>query len=149
MTPFVTAAAGFLLAVLWFDLMFDVQVLRHRGRSLPEGVVDSISAYYRRVTTEARPMNLLVAAAMVATLAAVVAQIVRDDAPAGAAWSSLGLALLAVGIAAARTVPAARRLGATTDPPEVQGRLARSICRDHLTCVAAVATLLVVQLAFA
>jgi hypothetical protein len=24
MTPFVTAGAGFLLAVLWFDLMFDV-----------------------------------------------------------------------------------------------------------------------------
>jgi hypothetical protein len=29
-TPFVTAGAGFLLAVLWFDLMFDVQVLAHR-----------------------------------------------------------------------------------------------------------------------
>ena len=36
MTPFVTAGAGFLLAVLWFDLMFDVQALPHRGRELPE-----------------------------------------------------------------------------------------------------------------
>ena len=36
MTPFVTAGAGFLLAVLWFDLMFDVQALFHRGRELPE-----------------------------------------------------------------------------------------------------------------
>ena len=27
-SAFVTAGAGFLLAVLWFDLMFDVQVLR-------------------------------------------------------------------------------------------------------------------------
>jgi hypothetical protein len=26
MTEFVTAGAGFLLAVLWFDLIFDVQV---------------------------------------------------------------------------------------------------------------------------
>jgi hypothetical protein len=33
---FVTAGAGFLLAVLWFDLMFDVQALPHRGRELPE-----------------------------------------------------------------------------------------------------------------
>jgi hypothetical protein len=31
-TAFVTAGAGFLLAVLWFDLMFDVQALRHRDR---------------------------------------------------------------------------------------------------------------------
>src|SRR6185437_10944927 len=51
MTAFVTAPAGFLLAVLWFDLMFDVQVLRHRGReSLPEEVLASIGGYYRRVT---------------------------------------------------------------------------------------------------
>jgi hypothetical protein len=31
MAPLVLAACGgFLLAVLWMDLMFDVQVLRHR-----------------------------------------------------------------------------------------------------------------------
>ena len=30
MNAFVTAAAGFLLAVLWFDLMFDVQLVRRR-----------------------------------------------------------------------------------------------------------------------
>jgi len=30
---FVTAGGGFLLAVLWFDLMFDVQVLGHRDRA--------------------------------------------------------------------------------------------------------------------
>jgi hypothetical protein len=26
-TPFITAGSGFLLAVLWFDLMFDVQLI--------------------------------------------------------------------------------------------------------------------------
>ena len=36
MTPFITAGAGFLLAVLWFDLMHDVQVLRHRHGDAPE-----------------------------------------------------------------------------------------------------------------
>ena len=60
MNAFVAAGAGFLLAVLWFDLMFDVQVLRGQ----PDAAVASISAYYRRVTTDARPMNVLIGAAM-------------------------------------------------------------------------------------
>src|SRR5260370_980869 len=64
MQAFVGAGAGFLLAVLWFDLMFDVQVAGHVGAVLPDPVLGSIAAYYRRVTTEARPMNRLVAAAM-------------------------------------------------------------------------------------
>ena len=64
MTQFVAAGAGFLLAVLWFDLMFDVQVLRVRPDEIPEPVLASIAAYYRRVTTAARPMNRLVAAAI-------------------------------------------------------------------------------------
>ena len=54
MAAFVTAGAGFLLAVLWFDLMFDVQVIGHRGAVLPEAVLASIAAYYARVTTRAR-----------------------------------------------------------------------------------------------
>ncbi len=41
--------------------MFDVQVLRHRERVLPEDVLASIAGYYRRVTREARRMNKLVA----------------------------------------------------------------------------------------
>jgi hypothetical protein len=51
MSAFVTAGAGFLLAVLWFDLMFDVQVMGHREGDLPEEVLASIASYYRRVTT--------------------------------------------------------------------------------------------------
>ena len=47
MTAFVTGGAGFLLAVLWFDLMFDVQVIRHRGKpELPEEVVTGTRARY-------------------------------------------------------------------------------------------------------
>ncbi len=149
MTAFVTGGAGFLLAVLWFDLMFDVQVLRHRDAAVPEDVLASIASYYRRVTTTARPMNRLVAAAMLATIAAIIVQIAKGDAPAWAAWTSLALAVLAIGIAAAHTVPSAVRLGARADAAEVQSRLARSICRDHLVSFTAVISLLVVQLAFA
>jgi hypothetical protein len=46
-------------------------------------------------------------------------------------------------------VPAAVRLGARIDPPAAQSRLARSILRDHVLCLAAIAALLVLQLATA
>ena len=148
MTAFVTAGAGFLLAVLWFDLMFDVQVLRHRGAEVPEGKLASIAAYYRRVTTEARPMNRLVAAVMVATIASIVVQLVRGDAPRWAGALSLALTASAVLLAAVHTVPSAVRLGARSDGIEGQSHLARSILRDHLLCVMAVAAVLFIQLVF-
>jgi hypothetical protein len=144
----ISAGAGFLLAVLWFDLMFDVQVRRHPEGELPEEVLASIAGYYRRVTTAARPMNRLVAAAMLATVGAVVVQIGRADEPRWVGWASLGLVGFAVAIAAAHTVPAAVRLGARVDPPDAQTRLARSILRDHVLCFAAIASTLVVQLGF-
>ena len=148
MTAPISAGAGFLLAVLWFDLMFDVQVRRHREGELPEEVLASIAGYYRRVTTAARPMNRLVAAAMLATLAAIVVQIARGDEPRWVGWASLGLVGSAVVLAAAHTVPAAVRLGARRDPPDAQSRLARSILRDHVLCFAAIASTLVAQLGF-
>jgi hypothetical protein len=148
-TAFVAGGAGFLLAVIWFDLMFDVQVLGHRGSELPEEVLTSISGYYRRVTTAARPMNLLVTAVMLATVAAVVVQLARRDVPPWVGWASLALAGSATLLAAAHTFPRARRLGARANATAIQSQLARSICRDHLLCVTAISSLLVVQLAFA
>ncbi len=149
MTAFVVGGAGFLLAVLWFDLMFDVQVLSHRDRDVPEAVLASISGYYQRVTTAARPMNRFVAAVMLGTIVAIVAQLVRGDEARWVGWSSLVLAGAPILLAAVHTVPGAMRLGARSDTVEQQSRLAWSICRDHLLCVAAVGSLLAVQLGFA
>jgi hypothetical protein len=94
-------------------------------------------------------MNRLVAAAMLATLAAIVVQIANGDDPAWVGWASLALAGSAVAIAGLHTVPAAVRLGARRDPPADQVNLARSVCRDHILCFAAIATVIVIQLAFA
>jgi hypothetical protein len=148
-TAFVTAGAGFLLAVLWFDLMFDVQVLRRRERDLPEDVLASIADYYRRVTTAARPMNRLIAVVMLATIAAIVGQLARGDEPRWVGWASLVFAAAPILLAAAHTVPSAVRLGARTDAIDRQSGLARSICRDHLLCAASIAALLAVQLSSA
>ena len=119
MTAFVTAGAGFLLAVLWFDLMFDVQVLRRPRSRTPAEALESISAYYRRVTTAARPMNLLIGAVMAGMLGAIVAQIATDDVADWAGWASLALGGSAIALAATHTYPAAVRLGRRADPVQV------------------------------
>jgi hypothetical protein len=145
---FAAAGAGFLIAVLWFDLMFDVQVLGGEGGELPEEVLASIAAYYARVTTAARPMNRLIATVMLATISAVIVEIAARGEPAWLAWISLALVLPPVALAAARTVPSAVRLSSRVDAPAQQSALARSILRDHLLCISAITTLLVLQLAF-
>ena len=149
MTAFVAGGAGFLLAVLWFDLMFDVQALRRRSGDLPEDVLASTAGYYRRVTTAARPMNRLVAVVMLGTIIAIVVQLMQGDASRWAGVVSLGLTAGAISLAAVHTVPSAMRLGTRADTIAVQSGLARSILRDHLLCVTAVAIVLVVQLGFA
>jgi hypothetical protein len=143
---FVAAGAGFLLAVLWFDLMFDVQAAGHA--EVPEPALASIAAYYARVTTAARPMNRLIAAVMAATLAALVVEIAGSSEPAWLGWLSLALALAAIGLAGLRTVPAAVRLGTRRDPPQEQSRLARAVLAQHVFCFAAIASVIVLQLAF-
>ena len=146
MRPFICAGAGFLLAVLWFDLMFDVQVSQLGER---ESALASIAAYYGRVTTAARPMNRLVALAMLATLGSLIAQIARGEGPKWVGWASLALAATPIALAGARTVPNAVRLGRREDPTSVQAALAHSIYRDHLFCIAAIATVLVLELSSA
>jgi hypothetical protein len=147
LTPFIAAGAGFLLAVLWFDLMFDVQAARYSADQLPETVLASIATYYRRVTTTARPMNRLVALVMLGTLGSIIAQIARGDHPRWLGWVSLVLVGVGILLAGAHTVPSAVRLGSRRDPIPRQQLLAKAILRDHVACFAAILTLLVVQLA--
>jgi predicted PurR-regulated permease PerM len=129
--------------------MFDVQVLGHREGTLPDGVLASIAGYYARVTTAARPMNRLITAVMLATLAAIVVEIVRGEPRQWAAWVSLALAAGPIALAGARIVPSAVRLGQRADPAERQSKLAREIFRGHVLCAALIVALLALQLSFA
>jgi hypothetical protein len=148
MAPVITAAAGFLIAVLWFDLMFDVQVWRHRREPhVPEDTLASIAAYYRRVTTTASPMGRLVGLVMMALLIALVLQTISGDEPLWVSIVSIPAALLGIGFAVGRIFGQARRLGARKDSPDVQSDLARGIFGAHVVCLAAMVTLLAAQLA--
>jgi hypothetical protein len=146
MHTFAAAGAGFLLAVLWFDLMFDVQTRKPSGDVLPPEVRGSISAYYRRVTTEAYPMNQLVALVMLLTLAAICAEIVQGEHPWWIGWGSLLLAASGFVPTMLRTVPNARRLGSGKDTAVEQSRLARAVCRDHMLSFARMGCVLILQL---
>ena len=148
MGPVITAATGFLIAVLWFDLMFDIQVWRHRrSPQVPDSVLESIAAYYRRVTTTASPMGRLVGLIMLVLLGELVVQAISGDEALWVSVVSIPAALIGIGLAAARIFGWARRLGARKDPPAVQGELARGIFQARVVCLTAMATLLAVQLA--
>jgi hypothetical protein len=147
MRAIAASGASFLLAVLWFDLMFDVQARGHATeRDLPEGVLASTAAYYARVTIAARPMNRLIALVMVVTVAATGGELIRGDIALGRAIPAFVLTVVACGIAALRTVRNAMRLGRRTDAAAQQSQLARSILHDHLLCIGAIVVVLGLQL---
>lgn len=128
--------------------MFDVQVWRHRrSPQVPENVLESIAAYYRRVTTTASPMGRLVGVTMAVLLGALAVQAIWGDEPLWVSAVSIPAALVGIGLAAARIFGRARRLGARRDSPKVQSGLARDIFRAHVVCLVAMVTLLAVQLA--
>src|SRR5882757_800936 len=126
-----TACSGFLLAVLWMDLIFDSQVVPHRNSPgpLPEPVLESIAAYYHRATTTSRPMSRLIALVMVILLGALGFHATRGQDPGWLMLMSAGLAGVPTMLALTQTVSDAVRLGHRTDSVPEQSRLARSVCR--------------------
>jgi hypothetical protein len=135
-TPVLAGCGGFLVAVLWMDLIFDSQVLAHRGAEvLPEPVLASIAGYYHRATTTSRPMSMLIATVMVILLGVLAARAVFADSPAWLVAVSAVLAGVPILLALIRTVPNAVRLGKRLDAVAEQTRLARAIFRDHVLCL--------------
>jgi hypothetical protein len=140
-----SACGGFLLAVLWMDLLFDIQVMRHRTGDVPDDVLASIAAYYRRVTTTSRPMGRLVVAVMVVALATLGVEL----ATVGPRWhvlASCGLGGAPIIGAIVKTFGDAARLGARRDDIATQSALARSIFREHVWYVVGITSLIALQI---
>lgn len=136
-----TAGGGFLLAVLWMDLMFDVQYFG----DAPAVGVQSMAAYYHRVTLDAGWMTYLVAAVMLVTIAGVIVQLRRSSEPRWRRITIAALALVPIALALSVVLPAAREL-ATTAAVEDRLLLARTIAVSHIACFASIATFIGVQL---
>jgi len=139
------ACAGFLLAVLWMDLMFDVQALGGPA-VLPDSVLHSIAAYYARVTTNASPMGSAIGAVMIVAVTGALVRLVREPESRGRHALALGLIAAPVALALLRVFPDAVRFGKAADPAAVRSDLARAILHGHLFCLASVTAFLIVQL---
>jgi hypothetical protein len=140
------ACAGFLLGVLWMDLMFDALALGASG-TIPETSLATIAGYYRRVTTDAAPRGALIAAVMLIAVGGTLWQAIWTR-----GWRSaiaVPLITIPVALALARIVPDAVRLGARSDSADVQALIARSIAWAHVACVLAVAVFLVLEIVIA
>jgi hypothetical protein len=115
------------------DLMFDSQVLRHRGPDdLPEPVLASIAGYYHRATTTSRPMSYLIALVMVILLGALGFRAVAGDDPGWLLLVSAVLVGVPILLALIHTLPSAVRLG-----NRVGGRPSSRVSRDRsagITC---------------
>ncbi|TMA75560.1 MAG: hypothetical protein E6J72_17455 [Deltaproteobacteria bacterium] len=142
---------GFLLGILWMDLMFDVQVRRgdthHDGDERER--VESIARYYRRVTTDAAPMSRLIATVMIVQLGGIAGEIVTHRVGGWSVVAALVLGVAPIGLALVRIVPDAVRLGAQRDAPATQLALARRIYRAHVLCFAAIAVFIALQIRLA
>lgn len=131
MPAVVAAGAAFLFAVLWFDLMFDVQTRRYPSGTLPPEILSATSSYYRRVTVEGAPMMYLPVAVMVLVLAAIVLELVNAAVTPWVGWVSLVLAAWSVVSVAFVAVPRAQRIGRAQEPAEILSDLARTVFRLH------------------
>jgi hypothetical protein len=146
-TALLAAGGSFLLAVIWMDLMFDVQALRTpRGAPLPDAALASIAAYYRRVTTDAIPMNQLVAIVMAVTVLGTLQQLVSGRGAFTWRLVALLLCITPIVLAKARVFPNAARLGTGREPRVVEEALAREIAWAHVGCFAAMLLFVVIQL---
>jgi hypothetical protein len=144
------ACGGFLISTLWFDLMFDVQVLGHAAAPapLPDAVLGSIAHYYRRVTTDAHPMQRLVGAVMAVAVFGS-AWTLRHASPRPLHVLGFVAAALPIGLAAARVLPNAIQLGTMAGSPATQSALARAIFADHVFCLAAMVVFTASQIVLA
>ena len=125
--------------------MFDSQAGLHGPRP-DEAALAAIGAYYHRATTTSRPRGTLIAGVMAVLLVTLGADTVLGGRPA---WLLIVSGVLAGGpilLAMLRTVPNAVRLGRRADTAAEQTRLARSVYRDHLVCLASMSTFLALQL---
>ncbi len=147
MSLIAAACAGFLIAVLWMDLIFDSQVLRHRGADeVPEPVLASIAGYYHRATTTSRPMSYLIALVMAILLGTLLFGSFGGRHPTWLSVAALTLTGGPILLATIRTVPNAVRLGSRADGVGEQSRLARAICLDHVLCLVCMVAFLAVWL---
>jgi hypothetical protein len=135
---------GFMIAVLYIDLVFDASALSYRDSSEPlsAAVLGPIATYYRYITRNPYLLMLV----MLTALGCILAQIVYGLAPRWAAYASLSVMAANMLVAVSKVIPTAKRLAGGKDEVGLQSHMVHSMLPYHLALLAAVLLLAIVQL---
>jgi hypothetical protein len=138
---------GFMMAVLYIDLMFDIMAAPYRktNAALPKAVLDPITHYYGRITQN--PYVLMFV--MLTALLCIGSEILYNLVPRWAAYASLGLMLLSMMTGVAKVIPTAQRLGAGTDTEDERTRMVHSMMPFHLILMVNILLLTAIQFSVA
>jgi hypothetical protein len=134
---------GFMIAVLYMDLSFDITALPYRKSRavLPPDVLNPIVAYYRRLTQN--PWLLIFV--MLTATTSVIAEIVYGLVPPRVSYSSLIIMGAAMILGMVKVIPAATRLAQRKDSPEKQTQLSHSLFPCHILLLILILSLTLVQ----
>jgi hypothetical protein len=120
---------GFMFAVLYIDLVFDMSALPYRNKAaIPKEVLDSISSYYRRVT--GNPWVLIFVMATCATC--LVREMMYKLVSPRIGYCSIVLFLALMLVTVGKVIPAAKRLASGKESEEKKAQLAFSLFPYHL-----------------
>ncbi len=135
---------GFMFAVLYIDMVFDVSARghRHTGKPLPPDVLEPIVTYYRYITKN----PFLLIGILTTALASIIAEIRYALVPAWAGYASLALILLTMLTGVLKIIPQAQRLAAGKDSIEQQTTLVHGLLPFHTVMMVNVFLLIAVQL---
>ncbi len=134
---------GFMLAVLYIDLAFDISTLPYRKNraAIPREVLESIASYYRRVTSD--PWLLI--AVMITSATCIIWEIVYGLVPPRVGYISIGLFAVLMLISTIKVIPAAHRLASGKESEENQIRLAYSLFPYHVAFLIIIIILAILQ----
>jgi len=134
---------GFMIAILYIDLQFDMLSLPHRraGGPMPAGVLRQIATYYGVITKN--PYLLMFV--MVTTLTCIVVEILYDLVPRWVGYSSLILIGLAMGVGIIRVIPMAQRLATDKDAADERTRMAHGMFPSHIFLLIVILLLALLQ----
>lgn len=134
---------GFMMAVLYIDLMFDVSAAPYRNtqEALPRDVLDPIVHYYGRITQN--PYVLMFV--MLTAVLCIGSEILYGPAPRWVGYSSLFLMGLSMLTGTLKVIPTAQRLGSGNDPDAVRTRMIHGMLPFHLVLLINILLLTAIQ----
>jgi hypothetical protein len=135
---------GFMIAVLYIDLVFDFSVLSYRRtrEPLPPAVLDPVATYYRYITRNPYLLMLI----MLTAAACILAQLIYDLVPRWVGSASLSLTVLNSLVAVIKVIPTAQRLASGRDTAKERSQMVHSMLPFHLLLLVLVLLLALIQL---